>query len=416
MTKPVAIVLGGTNPHIELIKNLQNRGYYTILVDFYENPPAAEFADEHIRESTLNMEMVLDIAKRTSAKLVISTCVDHANVTACYVAEELGLPAPYSYETALKVTDKGVMKKVMLAGGIPTAKYIMVDNLSDPDISTLEFPVVVKPADATGSKGVRKATTTKEYKEYLTEALAISRSGEAIVEEFKVGIEIQADFFIKDKVSNLIMVRKKSKMESDGDAVLQSFGSVIPVELSEEAHAAVVRIAQQIAEVFELKNTSLFFQAIVNGDEVNVVEFAARVGGGLSYRMMQLIPEFDILSATVDSYLGLPVEISYKQPESYFSTVIIYAQPGTFDSVVGYDELIKENVIEEFFFFKTQGMEIREELTSNNRVGAFLIKADNKQDLLTKMGTAIQKLEIVSAEGNPIMRKGLYKDLRNEEL
>ena len=104
--KPVAVVLGGTFPHITLVENLRQRGYYTILVDYYDNPPAKASADEHLQESTLDKKKVLDIARSRNAELVISACIDQANVTACYVADKLGLPAPYSYETALRVTNK----------------------------------------------------------------------------------------------------------------------------------------------------------------------------------------------------------------------------------------------------------------------------------------------------------------------
>ena len=89
--KLIAIVLGGTLPHCELVRNLQGRGYYVILIDYLEAPPASSVADEHVQESTLDKELVLHIARKREASLVISTCIDQANVTACYVMEKLGL-------------------------------------------------------------------------------------------------------------------------------------------------------------------------------------------------------------------------------------------------------------------------------------------------------------------------------------
>src|SRR5690625_7026948 len=82
-------------------------------VDYYENPPPKESADKHIQESTLDREKVLEIARKYQAALVISACVDQANVTACYVAEKMDLPRPYSYDTALSVSIKANMKKMM---------------------------------------------------------------------------------------------------------------------------------------------------------------------------------------------------------------------------------------------------------------------------------------------------------------
>lgn len=88
--KPVALVLAGTFPHRELIRNLRARGYYVVLVDYLPEPPAKDCADEHVQESTLDQNVVLRIARERNAKLVISTCVDQANLVACFVSEKMG--------------------------------------------------------------------------------------------------------------------------------------------------------------------------------------------------------------------------------------------------------------------------------------------------------------------------------------
>ena len=73
MKKPIAIVLGGTVPHISLVKKLKERGFYVALLDYLDNPPAKQYADEQIKESTLNKEAVLEVAKNRKADIVIST-------------------------------------------------------------------------------------------------------------------------------------------------------------------------------------------------------------------------------------------------------------------------------------------------------------------------------------------------------
>ena len=122
MNKQTAIVLGGTSAHIALIKNLKQRGFYVILADYLDNPPAKEYADEHVQASTLDEQEILALAKERCADLVISACVDQANITACYVMEQLGKTTPYSYETALAITNKGVMKQKMMEYGVPTSQ------------------------------------------------------------------------------------------------------------------------------------------------------------------------------------------------------------------------------------------------------------------------------------------------------
>src|SRR5690606_10752836 len=98
-----------------LLHLLRQRGWRTVLVDYLENPPARPHADLHVRESTLDPETVLRVAREQGAGLVIATCVDQANVVACQVSEALDLPHPYSHATASMIANKGQMKERVVA-------------------------------------------------------------------------------------------------------------------------------------------------------------------------------------------------------------------------------------------------------------------------------------------------------------
>ena len=406
--KPIAIVLGGTYPHIVLIKNLQQRGYYTILVDYYENPLAKEIADEHVQESTLDEEKVLDIARNRNAKLVISTCINQANVTACYVSEKLGLPVPYSYETALSVTNKGLMKEKMLDNGIPTAKYVFVDDISGFESADLNFPVIVKPADSNSSKGVRKAGDYNELCKFLGSALKISRSNEAIIEEFKEGKEIGIDCFVKNKEATILMTKERRKIVIDKDPIQQIYGCIWPMDITRKNHHNFKIIVDKIANAFNLDNTPLMIQAIVNGDEINIIEFGARIGGGESFRIIKLSTGFDIVDAAIDSFLGNNVTLDYNFSKLYYSDNFIYAKPGLFGSIAGHEDLLKNGIVEYLDAYKTKGTEIGPDMSSNNRVGVFTVKSNNKSKLFEKINTVIKKIEVYDIHDEPIMRKEIY--------
>lgn len=406
--KPIAIVLAGTVPHVRLIENLKARGYYTVLVDYYENPPAKKAADEHIRESTLDQEKVLEIAKRLKAELVITTCMDHANVTACYVAEKLGLPAPYSYETSLSVTNKGLMKEKMIRNGLPTSKYVLVKNLEDFKTSDLKFPVAVKPADSNGSKGVRRACNHEELSRFLEGALKFSRCGKAIVEEYKEGREIGVDCFIQNKKATILMTKERRKISTSGDLTQQIYGCIWPANLSDQDQSELRKIAFRIATVFKLYNTPLMIQAILNADGIHIIEFAARFGGGESFRLIKLSTGFDIIDAAIDSFLGIKVNFDHTPPANFYADNFIYAQAGLFGRIAGYEALLKNRVIEYIDAYKTAGAEIGDELTGNNRVGVFAVKAKEKMELFEKITQSLKCLQVYDIHGKPIMRKDIY--------
>ncbi len=412
--KPIALVLGGTNPHIYLIENLKARGFFTVLIDYYDNPPAKYVADQHIKESTLDKEKVLAISISMKVSLVISLCIDQANTTACYVAEKLELPKPYSYETALNVTNKGLMKHLMIENNIPTSKHIYIQSVSEFFDSGLNFPVVVKPADSNGSVGVRKANSEIEFLKYVEEAKEISRTGKVIIEEFVEGIEISIDCFVKDKKTEIILIRQKLELLKEKENVLQSTGSFSPGNISELALARIQKVVNSLPLIFNFDNTPLLVQAFLDGDNISIIEFAPRISGGLSLRTIQLNTGFDILDSAIDHYLGINSKIEFTKANSYVATIIIYAIPGIFDRITGYQKLIEDNIIENFYPYKTKGMQIGGDMSTRSRIGAFIVKSANKKELNQKIQSAIDTLEVFDNHGKKIMRKDIYKKLDSD--
>ena len=399
-----AIVLGGVVPHIELIEDLKARGYHTVLLDYLENPPAKDYADEFLRVSTLDKEAVLDIAKKKKADLIITICVDHANVTMCYVAGELGLPLPYSLDTAVKTTDKGIMKQCMLKGGIPTSGFRLLYP-SDPVPEDLSFPLVVKPVDNNGSKGVKRANNKEELEKYVKAAFSFSRKGQVIVEEFSEGMEIQVDCFANEGKAHVIMTRKKLEMPRREGVALQSVGSVIPAPLKEEHKKSFQDIADKMVSVYGFEHTPFFFQAKLKGDEIKVLEVSPRIGGGLSYKMLKSQMDFDVVNTIIDSYFGNVDSISIKPKDQFMLTDIVYASGGVFDHVRGAEQMIEEGVIESFDLMIDKGKDMGVEMDSRNRVGAYLITGRSKEEIIDKAKTAFDNIAVIDDGGN-VMNRG----------
>ncbi len=408
MDEKVAVVLGGTAPHAELINRLQKRGYYTILVDYLDDPPAKAVADLHLQESTMDKEAVLKIAQEYHAFLVISACVDQANITACYVAERLGLPHPYSYELASKITNKGYMKQVMFAHGIPTAKYVYLEDGEEIHDADLKYPVMVKPADSCATSGVKKAYNQEEMLRYLSEAKKVSRTGRTVVEEFAQGIEVSVYAFVSNHRANIIMISQRMSVIEGEEQVLKCYATLAPAAMSETAYKKIEWAATEIANAFGLDNTPLHVQVLINGDDISVIEFAPRVGGGVSYQTILDNTGFDILEATIDSYLQVPVDPHYTEPKYYYSVNLIYGIPGIYDHLEGAEQLIEEGIIESIHYHKTKGTQVTADRASGGRIAAFIVKAKDKETLLHKISEAMQNMDVYDPDGKSIMRKDLY--------
>lgn len=399
MKNMIAIVLGGTAPHVLLVNKLHERGYYVVLIDYLPNPPAKTVADEHIQASTLDKEKVLAIAKDKKADLVISTCIDQANSVCCYVAEKLNLPHPYSYETSLLVTNKGLMKERMKTSDVPSSPFVLTRSVEGVNWESISFPCVIKPVDCNSSKGVHRADNINEAIPFVEEALKLSQTKEAIIEGFCSGDEIQVDCLAQDGDAEVVMTRSKVKEVKSSDAVLNSFGSVVPAQVSAIVQSKLKLIAKNIAKGFGLRNSPFFYQAIVTGDNVNVLEFAPRVGGGLSYYMIQNFVGFDAVEAVLDSFLGATVRERFHAPEKVYRTCLLYSKACTFDHIEGLEELKSKGVIKEYFITKAKGDVIDGDMRSSNRIGSFILEAESMEELRKKTNTCAEIIKVIDACG-----------------
>ncbi len=405
VNKKVALVLGGTVPHIELIKQLQDRGYYTILVDYLDDSPARPYANEHIQESTLDQEAVLKIASERNAALVISSAIDQANITCCYVAEKLGLPHPYSYETALNVTHKDRMKRIMVENGVPTAPYVTADEVESFEDAGVGFPCVVKPTNSNGSKGVRVVNNRDELREYLPLARKASRTGEAIVEAFVNGTEVSSYFYVQDSQAYLLSTCQKANYTSYSKNAVRQYESVIyPAQVPACAQGKLVDAANRIAKAFNLNSTPLFLQAIVdNSGNVSVLEFAPRLGGGMCFRSIPLLTGFDYISASIASFIGERLTPPLLVANACWLMIgNMFARPGVFDHVEGVEDAVANGIVSEFHAIKAKGGEIGTDGSSGSRFGQFIVVGESINELLAKDEQARKLIKAFDASGNEL--------------
>ena len=400
------LVLAGGADQIALIKELKLRGHEVVLLDYFENPPAKPYADKHIVASTLDVEAVEKYAKAEKVSLICTACTDQALLTVSYVSERLGLPCYIDYQTGLNVTNKSFMKKVLTDNDIPTARFSIVDKPDKEKIQGFKFPLVVKPVDCNSSKGVKKVESIEEYRQYITEAIQYSRSNTAIVEEYKEGKEISADFYIENGVAKLLSATTSLKIKNRKSFTILC--SDYPA-LNASQEITVTQIAQDISKAFNLDNTPLLVQMIANDNEINVIEFSARMGGGSKYKLIEVLSGVNIMSKYVDRILGGYPEVKPSKQVDYCKMVYIYCNPGIYDHMEGLEMMKEEGMIDEYFLYKTKGMEIHKAETSGDRPSGYLCSASTADELSRKIKYVDSHIKAMSNIGEDMMMHGLLE-------
>ena len=398
--KQTALILGGTVPHAELTRLLRKRGYFTVLVDYFENPPAAAEADVHRRESAMDYESVLKIAKEYDAKLILSSCLDQQINIAMRAAEELGIPHPFSSETAEKVTNKTLMKKIMEENGIPTARYSICEGKGLPENLDLRFPVIVKPVDSCGSAGVRKIDITERENlgQAICEAGRFGLSGGVLVEEFITGTEMGVHGYIEDGKAKLLFGTCKITEPIRG-ITIQLCNMYLP-KLKDTLQEKLERIMNQIVRAFDLPAYSpLFMQVIVRGNDVFVIEFSPRVAGGLSSEVSRIYSDFDLISYSIDSYLGVKKKQDGKKLDMVVCNLPLYANDGVFDHVTGPEKLKEAGIVHHEILLKTKGDHIDWSKPSSANVMKYVIDGVDFEDCYRKLKIADENTAIIDRDG-----------------
>ena len=183
------LLLGGSHAEIPLIKAAQELGWYVITTGNNRDGLGHPYADKTVFADFSDKEAMLELARAEGVSAVCSGCNDFALLSTVYVCEQLGLPGHDSYATSLEIHHKDKNRALAARLGIPTPQAKVVHNEQEFEnaIAALTFPIIVKPVDLTGGKGIHRATNIEEARAAYKDATSRTRQDHIVVEEFIEG-------------------------------------------------------------------------------------------------------------------------------------------------------------------------------------------------------------------------------------
>jgi phosphoribosylamine-glycine ligase len=406
------IILAGGSDQAAFINKLRRRfiGCEILLIDYASNVLASKYADKHIIASTLDKEAVLEIARNEKVDIVLTACGDQTLPTMSYVSEELGLPCYLTYKQSLNLTNKLYMKNLMIKNDIPTSNFMKFNSYNKLEDIALSFPLVVKPVDNNGSKGIIKVFSKEDIENAINKAQTYSKTEDIIIEEFCDGQEYSVEAFIKEDGEPIIVLETELiKIEKNIDK-FTILKCNYPCKFSDEIRSKIKIIIKNIGEVFGICNVPFMIQFIVNHNSIKVIEFSARTGGGSKYHMIKELSDIDIFDNLIDITLKhIPIVIP-KSKNIYASFNYIYCKPGIFSGIVNFDYLKYQLIIDEYFFYKPIGSKIQKSDISSDRPVGFFITAASKEELNNKISYINQNIKVLDENNQDIIIHDLFSN------
>lgn len=383
MVQKRIMMLGGNYFQMTATLAAKRLGHYVISVDYLPENPAHKFADEYHNVSTIDKEAVLSLARRLKIDGIISYASDVSAPTAAYVAEQLGLPTN-PYDSVMILTHKDLFRRFMREHGfrMPRGESFTDRENARAFFLTLPRPVMVKPIDSSGSKGVVKVFLDEEFDAAWDEALSYSIEKHVIVEEFiqRQGYQIDGDGFLVDGEIRFfgVMDQHNDLTCAPHTPIGLSYPSIQPVSIRQEAKREI----QKIFDLLHMKMGAFNFEYIVNDKgQVYILEIGPRNGGNLIPDTLKEACGVDLAEYTVRIALGEPCTgLKELPPRSCATSYILHStQDGSYRGLE-IPDFIEEKIIKKAVFV-APGDPVKCFRNSGMGIGAMVLTFSNVEEM-----------------------------------
>ena len=414
------LILGGSRISCEIIRHARALGITTGVTDWYplEKSPAKQAADEAYYESTSDMDAMLRLITEKKFDGVITGFTDSVLPYYAEMCERAGLPAYGTKRQFELFTDKEQYKKLMREHGVPTIPEYCVDlDRFDETAAAIVYPVIVKPADGSGSRGITICNNKEELHAALSVAREAAKGKSVLVEQYVDAPEATVFWLFLDGTYHVSLLGNRHIKRNQGEENL-------PLPVGYTYPAAVLpdfleREAPKMKEMFRsvgIQNGMMFMQCKLVDGVCLVYDIGYRMTGSLEhinllatcgYDPMDMLIRFALtgkmddgtLAGRIDPYLG----------GRYAYNVSLLCRPGRIRQICGLEEIERLPGVIRAVVAHPEGDEIS--LAMKGRLAQITVRVLGRADSLTQMKNEMLEIQrlahVISEQGEEMVLPGL---------
>lgn len=396
------MILGGSRYALPVIKAAHDLGLHVITADYLPDNIAHRYSDEYSNVSIVDKEATLEVARAKKIDGIISFACDPGVITAAYIAEKMELPSVGSYEAVSILQNKRRFRSFLAENGfnVPMAKgYTDIGNIWK-DLDSFCWPVIVKPTDSAGSKGVSKVDDPAAIKEAVKYALSFSRRKEFIIEDFVAqhGFSSDTDSFSVDgklKFVSFNCQRFDQKAENPYTPAAYSWPSVMTQKHQQE-------LTDEIQRLIKLLNLQTSIYNIETREGIDgkayIMECSPRGGGNRLAECLEYATGIKLIENAVRAAVDMPIiGVEQKDYDGCWAEVILHSdKPGVFDSLWIDDSI--QNVVYERDLWIEPGKKIGGFSAANEAIGTLVLKFKTNEQLEQVMDKSDDYIKVVIRE------------------
>src|SRR5690554_2706169 len=398
--KKKLLLLGGLRYLIPVIKSAHEQGYYVITCDYLPNNIAHQYSDEYINANITDKEAILKIAQELQIDGIMSFAVDPGVLTASYVAEKMGLPG-CPYKSVQILQNKVLFRNYLSENGfnVPKAKgyETYFDALQETEL--FNFPIIVKPTDSAGSKGVTRVDYVEDLKKAFDLAINNSVSDrKVIIEEYieQLGFSSDCDSFSVKSDLKLVSFSNQyfdPKAENPYTPSAYSWPSFINLKHQEELVSELRRLVKLLNLGTSIYNIET--RVGINGKPY-IMEVSPRGGGNRLSEMLRYATSTDLISHAVRAAIGESnEELNMPSYNGYWAEIILHAdKEGLFHSI-SINQYLKENNVVEIDLWVKEGDKVNSFNGANDAIGTLVLRFDDEIELQLAMSNRDELVKVI---------------------
>ena len=379
------MLLGGMRYLIPVIEAAHKLGVYVITCDYLPDNIAHKYSDEYCNVSILEKDKVLEQARKLKIDGILSFACDPGVVTAAYVAEKMGLPTSGPFESIEILQNKGKFRKFLTENNfnVPVAKQYTDIATALKDVEMFNWPVIVKPTDSAGSKGVTKVVEKEKLEEAIKHALKFSHSNEFIIEDFleKVGDSSDCDSFSIDGQLKFVSFSAQ-KFDENCENPYTPAAYTWPASISRKHQEELKNEIQRLLNLLNMRSSiyNIETRECTNG-KAYIMECSPRGGGNRLAEMVRYMTGVDMITNIVKVALGMETDdINQQEIKDNWAEIILHSEKeGIFEKLWISDE-ISSNIVENDLWIE-EGTQVGGFSGANEAIGTMVLKFDSQKQM-----------------------------------
>jgi biotin carboxylase len=401
------IVLGGGNCQVALLKYLQARGHFVILVDYLLDPPGKQYADIHKRISTFDVSGIVDVAKQNEVDAIITAGTDQPVYAGACASVTLDLPFYISSDLAYALTHKKRMKSVFQQYDIPTVQFgYLTETLTEDLLEQLMVPLVIKPYDSQGQRGVLKVNHLSRLADAMKESFSFTNESEILWENYYPNDEITVSGWVVEGKTHILSVTDRVTFDTEPHIGICT-AHHYPSKHYRANKDTIIQLTENLVQAFQIEKGPIYFQMLVGKEGILVNETAARIGGAFEDVYIKSLYGLDLDELLLNDVLGIPNHLAhsnYMETSNEFVNVILFfANPGTIASLSKMSDLVEKGLIIDGAFNFKEGDRIDAIRNATGRAGHLVIKGRSIDELNNKTKSALDRVFITDQEGHNLL-------------